>query len=145
MTAVRRHRAPAAALLALLTIALIAFAAPAAAASLEVTTTAEQGPGSLGETILEAGADDMKRQGDNFEVFCTPDQFMAVGEALDKAQIPTNVREVSRIPSNTVDLDATSARSVLKLMEALDDHDDVQNVFANFNLPDEVAAELAAD
>ncbi len=99
----------------------------------------------LMETILEAGADDMKRQGDNFEVFCTPDQFMAVGEALDKAKIPTNVREVSRIPSNTVDLDATSARSVLKLMEALDDHDDVQNVFANFNLPDDVAAELAAE
>jgi transcriptional/translational regulatory protein YebC/TACO1 len=69
---------------------------------------------------------------------------MAVGEALDKAQIPTNVREVSRIPNNTVDLDAASARSVLKLMEALDDHDDVQNISSNFDISEkEIEASLA--
>lgn len=96
------------------------------------------------DIVLEAGADDMKREGDNFEVLCSPDQFTAVGEALDKAQIPTTVRQVSRIANNMVDLDADTARTVVKLMQALDDHDDVQNVFANFNLPDEVAAELAA-
>jgi YebC/PmpR family DNA-binding regulatory protein len=97
------------------------------------------------EIVLEAGADDMKRQGDSFEVICSPDQFTAVGDALDKAQIPTTLRQVSRIANNLVDLDAEAARKVIKLMQALDDHDDVQNVFANFNLPDEVAAELAAE
>lgn len=96
------------------------------------------------EIVLEAGADDMKRQGDSFEVLCTPDQFTTVADALDKAKVPTTVREVSRIASNMVDIDADVARKVIKLMQALDDHDDVQNVFANFNLPGEVAAELAA-
>lgn len=96
------------------------------------------------DIVLEAGADDMKREGDNFEVLCSPDQFTSVGDALDKAQIPTTVRQVSRIANNMVDLDADTARTVIKLMQALDDHDDVQNVYANFNLPDEVAAELAA-
>jgi hypothetical protein len=79
MTAVRRHRAPAAALLALLTIAVIAFAQPAAAASLEVTTTAEQGPGSLGETILEAGP------GDTIEI--PPGEYLLVnGDTLVEQQ-----------------------------------------------------------
>lgn len=96
------------------------------------------------DLVLEAGADDMKREGENFEVLCSPDQFTAVGDALDKAQIPTTVRQVSRIANNMVDLEVDTARTVVKLMQALDDHDDVQNVFANFNLPDEVAAELAA-
>ena len=60
-------------------------------------------------------------------------------------QIPTLARELTRIPKDTVDLDSAAASSVLKLMERLDDHDDVQNVSANFNIPDEVMASLDAE
>ena len=97
---------------------------------------------SLMEIVLEAGADDLKRDGDSFEVLCEPDTFSAVSEALDNASIEVQGKQVTRIPSNTVDLDLEGARKVLKLVELLDDHDDVQNVSANFNLPEEALAEL---
>jgi YebC/PmpR family DNA-binding regulatory protein len=97
---------------------------------------------ALMEVSLEAGADDLKREGDTFEVLCEPESFSAVGEALDKADITLLGKQVARIPSNTVDLDVDTARKVLKLVELLDDHDDVQNVSANFNLPAEALAEL---
>jgi transcriptional/translational regulatory protein YebC/TACO1 len=69
------------------------------------------------------------------------DRLMEV--ALEAARIPTDSAELTRIAANTVDLDADSARSVLKLIEALEDNDDVQNVVANFNIPDELMAQLA--
>jgi YebC/PmpR family DNA-binding regulatory protein len=98
----------------------------------------------LMELALEVGADDVKREGDSFEITCPPEAYSDVGEALDKAGIEVESREVTRIPSNTVDLDEETARKVLKLMDQLDDHDDVQNVSANFNIPDEVMAGLEA-
>ena len=61
------------------------------------------------------------------------------------AGLEPETKELTRIPTTTVELDAEDARRMLKLMEALDDHDDVQNVSANFNIPDEVMAELSAD
>ena len=68
-----------------------------------------------------------------------------MAEALAEAEITVTSKQVTRIPNNTVELDADQARKILKLMEALDDHDDVQNVSANFNLSDEVVAELQAE
>ncbi len=65
--------------------------------------------------------------------------------ALETAGITPDVKQVTRIPSTTVDLDGPTGRKVLKLMEKLDDHDDVQNVSANFNIPDETMAEIAAE
>lgn len=98
----------------------------------------------LFEVALEAGASDVRQTGQVFEVICAPDVFQEVTSAIDAAKIPTESADVLRVASNTIDLDADSARSVLKLMEALEDHDDVQSVTANFNIPDSVMAELEA-
>ncbi|MEQ8791080.1 MAG: YebC/PmpR family DNA-binding transcriptional regulator [Pirellulaceae bacterium] len=98
----------------------------------------------LMELALEVGADDVKREGENFEITCPPESYSDVSEAFEKAGIEVESKEVTRIPANTVDLDEETARKVLKLMELLDDHDDVQNVSANFNIPDEVMATLEA-
>jgi YebC/PmpR family DNA-binding regulatory protein len=91
----------------------------------------------LMELALEAGADDVKRVDDKFEVTCDPAVFQQVADALAAGGIATEVSEINRIPSSTVDLDAETGRKVLKLLEKLDDHDDVQNVAANFNIPEE--------
>jgi YebC/PmpR family DNA-binding regulatory protein len=99
----------------------------------------------LFELAVEAGASDVKMAGDNFEVVCDPEAFQGVTAALERAGIPTESAELARIAVNTVELEADAARSVLKLMDALEDHDDIQNVYANFNIPDAVMAELAAE
>lgn len=99
---------------------------------------------SLMELALEAGADDVQTYDDTYEVISEPDAFGAVCEALDAKGLATDSREITRIPKDTVDLDVETARAVLKMMNALDDHDDVQSVSANFNIPDEAMAELEA-
>jgi YebC/PmpR family DNA-binding regulatory protein len=97
---------------------------------------------TLMELALEAGAEDVRRSGNSFEVICDPDAFSAVSDALDAAGLKTEIRQLTRIPKDTVDLDAESAKAVLKLMDALDDHDDVQNVAANFNIPEDALAAI---
>ena len=92
---------------------------------------------ALIELAVEAGADDVKRVDDTFEVTCEPDVFSALLDALEKAEIKTESSQLTRIPNDTVDLDVSDAKKILKLMEALDDHDDIQTVSANFNIPDE--------
>ena len=92
---------------------------------------------------MEAGAEDMSQQEDVFEVVCDPNQFTAVSDALNAAEIECQSRQVTRIPQTTVDLDVESAKKVMALIDALDDHDDVQNVSANFNLSEEVLAALS--
>lgn len=99
---------------------------------------------TLLELAMEAGAEDVKTVDGKFEIVSDPENFAAVQEALEKAEIATEVAEINRVPNDTVDLDVDAARQVLKLMDALDDHDDVQNVSANFNIPDEAMAELEA-
>ncbi|MCX7427281.1 MAG: YebC/PmpR family DNA-binding transcriptional regulator [Planctomycetia bacterium] len=96
----------------------------------------------LMEIALEAGADDVRPDGRNFSLTCDPAVYEAVSKALSDAGITPEVKEITRIPKTTVDLDADAARKILKLMERLDDHDDVQSVSANFNIPDEVMAEM---
>jgi YebC/PmpR family DNA-binding regulatory protein len=98
----------------------------------------------LMELALEAGADDVQSLGETLEVTCDPSNFQAVSEAITAAGLKPDVSQVSRIPKNTVDLDADAGRRVLKLMESLDDHDDVQNVSANFNIPEEAMAQINA-
>jgi YebC/PmpR family DNA-binding regulatory protein len=97
----------------------------------------------LMEVALEGGAEDVRREGDRFEVLCDPEAYSGLCDAFEAAELTPEAKEVTRIPSTTVDLDVETARKVLKLMEALDDHDDVQNVSANFNIPDEAMVELA--
>ena len=98
----------------------------------------------LMEIALEAGADDVRREGGSFEITCDPAVYADVADALKTAEIEPSVSEITNLPTNTVDLDAGDGRKVLKLMEALDDHDDVQNVSSNFNIPDETMAEIEA-
>jgi YebC/PmpR family DNA-binding regulatory protein len=98
---------------------------------------------SLMEVTLEAGAEDVKREGDKFQVTCTPEAYEAVQKALAAAGIEPDVSELTLLPQTTVDVDdPTTARKLLKLLERLDDHDDIQNVSANFNIPDEIMAEV---
>jgi YebC/PmpR family DNA-binding regulatory protein len=99
---------------------------------------------ALMELALEAGADDVQKVGSSFEITCDPDAFTGVCDALDAAAIATEDRQITRVPKDTVDLDVGTAKSVLKLMDALDDHDDVQKVAANFNIPDEAIAAIEA-
>ncbi len=96
----------------------------------------------LMEVALESGADDVRQVGNKFEVTCEPESYSQLSEALEVAKLAAEAKEITRIPTNTVDLAAGDARKVFKLMEALDDHDDVQNVSANFNISDDVLAEL---
>lgn len=100
----------------------------------------------LFEIALEAGASDVAVAGEFFEVTCTPDVFQQVLAALEAEKIPLESAEVTRIAANKVEVeDLETARSVLKLLELLDDNDDVQSVMANFNIADGLAAQLAAD
>ncbi len=99
----------------------------------------------LMELALEAAADDVENQGDKFEIICDPEVYADLLDALENAHIEPTVKQITRIPNNTVELDADDGRKVLKLLESLDDHDDVQSVSANFNIPDETMAEIGND
>jgi len=96
---------------------------------------------SLLEFALEHGADDVKRVDDKFEISCDPSNFGDLDAALKAKGIQPEMSQISRIPSSTVDLDADTARKVLALMERLDDHDDVQAVSSNFNIPQGVTVD----
>ena len=96
------------------------------------------------EVVLESGADDAKREGDMFQVTCEPALFQKVRDALAEARIATEVAELSNIPAAPIDVDPETGRKVLKLMDALDDHEDVQHVSSNFNISEEVLAQAAA-
>jgi YebC/PmpR family DNA-binding regulatory protein len=97
----------------------------------------------LMEIALEAGADDVHRAGDDIEVTCPPDALSGLAEALEAAGIAIESKQLARLANTTVDLDLETARTVMKLVAALDDHDDVQSVSANYNISDETLAELA--
>jgi YebC/PmpR family DNA-binding regulatory protein len=98
----------------------------------------------LYSVAVDAGADDVKLSGETYEVTCSPEAFQKVNDSLEAAKIPTDVAEIQRIPSSTVDLDAETSRRVLKLIEELEDQDDVQSVTANYNIPDEIMAEVTS-
>ncbi len=93
---------------------------------------------TLVEIALEAGADDVVRGGDMFEITCQTSAFSAVKQALAEKEIETVSSGIAMVPQNTVTVDAEKARQVLNLMEAFEDHDDVQNVYANFDIPEDV-------
>lgn len=99
----------------------------------------------LMDIAMEAGAEDIASTDDGFEVTCDPDVFSDVCDAFDQAEIECESKSVTRIPQNTVDLDVVAGRKVLKLIETLDDHDDVQAVSANFNISAEAMAQIETD
>ncbi len=92
------------------------------------------------EAAIEAGADDAETTGQYHEITTSPDGFPAVKAHLESKGLPLAVAEISMIPSTEVALDARKADQMVKLMEALEDHDDVQNVWANFDFAETPAA-----
>lgn len=108
-----------------------------------IVSAAKTSEEQLMEVALDAGADDIKQAGEKFEILTPPENFVPVSEALNAANIETESAQLTRLPTTTVDLDIDAARQVLKLIEKLDDHDDVQSVVSNFNISDETMAILA--
>jgi len=96
---------------------------------------------SVMTVALDAGAEDMRNdpQEDNYEIITAPEDLNTVKAALEKANMPIESAEVTMLPQNYVVLDAKPAEQMIRLMDALEDHDDVQNVYANFDIPDDVA------
>ena len=96
------------------------------------------------ELALEAGAEDVVSDDDSYQVLTPADKFAAVRDALEAAKIPLASAELTKIPENTVKVSGHQAEQVLKLMEDLEDHDDVQSVAANFDIDEEVMAQFSA-
>jgi len=90
------------------------------------------------EVALEAGADDIQMSDDLIEVYSAPENFVAVKEALEEKGYEIEQSELSKIPSTTVKLEGKPAETMLKLMDTLEDNDDVQNVWANFDIDDSI-------
>jgi YebC/PmpR family DNA-binding regulatory protein len=92
----------------------------------------------LMDVVLDAGAEDVRDEDEIFEVVTQPEDFATVKDRLDQEKIAVASAQVTLIPKNTVDVDAKNVEQILKLTEELEDHDDVQNVSANFNIPAEL-------
>lgn len=94
------------------------------------------------DVAIEAGAEDVVPVGENFQITVEPGSFLRVKAALEGAKLPLASAEVTQMPKSTVALGAEVARKVLALMEELDNHDDVQQTYANFEIPAEVLQEI---
>jgi len=99
-----------------------------------VVEKAAKSEDELFEIVTEAGADDLRDDEDNFEIITAPENFETVHDALKKSGVETQVAEVELVPKSYVKLEGADARQMLKLMEILEDHDDVQKVSANFDI-----------
>ena len=93
----------------------------------------------LMELALDAGADDVKNEGEVFEVITTPTAYLKVKEALEGAKVVIEAGEITHMPNNTVPVDVEAAQKLLKLIDALEDNDDVQNVSHNAEIPESVS------
>jgi YebC/PmpR family DNA-binding regulatory protein len=94
--------------------------------------------------VLEAGGDDMNDDGDTWEIMCAPETFEVVRDAVKALGVEPASAQVAMVPQNYIKLEGSDARTMLKLMEMLDDHDDVQRVWANFDIEEkEIEASLA--
>ena len=93
---------------------------------------------------LDAGAEDLTDQGDTWQVTTAPGDLQAVREAVEAAGIPITSFDLTMLPNQTVPLDAAAAKTVLRVIDALEEHDDVQSVYANFDIPDDVLQTVMA-
>jgi YebC/PmpR family DNA-binding regulatory protein len=99
---------------------------------------------TLMELALGAGADDMDNTGEVYEITCDPAAYEELKKALEENEISMEVAEISMVPQNTIEIqDENTARKIINLMEAIEDHEDVQNAYANFDIPDEVIAKVS--
>jgi YebC/PmpR family DNA-binding regulatory protein len=106
--------------------------------------TSKIGEDDLMELALGAGAEDMQNTGGVYEITCDPSAYEELKKALEEKEIPTEVAEISMVPQTTIAIDDEHiAKRIISLMEAFDDHDDVQNAYANFDIPDEVISKFS--
>jgi YebC/PmpR family DNA-binding regulatory protein len=107
-------------------------------------STAEIDEEQLLEIALNAGADDMQNTGEVYEITCDPTAYEKLKDALKEKEIPTEVAEISMVPQNTVPVnEERMSKKIISLMEAFEDHDDVQNTYANFDIPDEIMTRIS--
>jgi len=101
---------------------------------------------ALMDLALEAGAEDLKTEGDQFEVITDPGDFDAVSDAITKAGIDMAVSEITMIPDMVTEVtEADQAKSIMRFIDALEELDDVQDVYSNFDISDDIAAQLEAE
>ena len=96
----------------------------------------------LMELAIDAGADDLQTVDEHYEITTAVESFEAVRKALEDAGVPMELAEITRIPQNTVSIDEKKGKALLKLMDILDDHDDIQKAYSNFDISDEVMAAI---
>lgn len=94
--------------------------------------------------ILDAGADDLKNDGELYTIYTAPESFEAVKKAVEQKGLPIETAELQLIPETTVKVEGKDAEQLLRLMEAIEEHEDVQHVYSNFEIDDKVMASLAA-
>jgi YebC/PmpR family DNA-binding regulatory protein len=97
----------------------------------------------LMDLVLEAGAEDLREDGSNYEILTAPEDYESVDKVLKENEIEADVSNLSMIPQNYVKLEGKQAEKCLKLMEALEDHDDAQHVWANFDIDEEEIAKFS--
>lgn len=103
------------------------------------------GEDDLLEAALSAGAEDLQNTGQLYEITCQPSAFESLKKALEAQKIPLSSAEIAMVPQSNVKIaDEETARKILSLMEDFEDHDDVQNVYANFDIPDTILARIGA-
>ncbi|RKY40585.1 MAG: YebC/PmpR family DNA-binding transcriptional regulator [Candidatus Omnitrophota bacterium] len=95
--------------------------------------------------VVDAGAQDLKTEGKSYEIFCQPQDFEKVKNTLREKGIEWQIAELTMVPTSTVKVSGSQAKQVLALVEALEDHDDVQKVYANFDIPEEILEQLASE
>jgi YebC/PmpR family DNA-binding regulatory protein len=93
--------------------------------------------------VLEAGAEDLRNEGGNWEVLSAPESHVHVLEAIQKAGIPTESADIAMVPKNLIKLEGKNASGMLRLTEALEEHDDVQNVYSNFDIDEKELEAMA--
>jgi YebC/PmpR family DNA-binding regulatory protein len=111
----------------------------------QIVIDSEKAPSEdeLMNLVLEAGAEDLRNDDGTWEVISAPEQHVQVLEAIQKAGIPTESAEIGMVPKNLIKLEGKNAAGMLKLSEALEEHDDVQNVYSNFDIDEKEMEALA--
>ncbi|UCF37368.1 MAG: YebC/PmpR family DNA-binding transcriptional regulator [Acidobacteriota bacterium] len=109
--------------------------------SVEKSATSEV---ALLEVALEAGAEDLQADGDEFTIYTPLEDFEAVKQAITDASIPMDSNELTMIPQNEIHIEGKTAAQMMRLMDALEEHDDVQNVYANFDIDEAELESLAS-
>jgi YebC/PmpR family DNA-binding regulatory protein len=107
-----------------------------------VVKTETKSEDDLMELAIDAGADDLQTVDEHYEITTGVESFEAVRKALEDAGVPMELAEITRIPQNTVSIDEKKGKALLKLMDILEDHDDIQKAYSNFDISDEVMAAI---